>query len=331
MEPLPKRELPLPPGPRAGISMTGTSWLYELWFMFLRISPSYRLASLRARGRLRTSDDQLPSDIDVVQRVYNDLGNVYYLDFEEWWYGKAQLKFGHDNALPMQVLGLISNSVAKSTEKSSQISEYVQEFIADQRPAAANPAVAIFGVPLYADPAACIAAFIELLDEVQGHAPEHIFGMPYRLQKTRRKHRDLLRLVQLVWLRGGLKRTRAAATAGHRVMTRLGLTTLNRTTPAKARSQESIDQTAQKNNANIAMQTRLREAYRIAENAARGIFPSEEPLTDERTWNIFIGDDLNRLIRKHLRFDAMRQREHDRKTHPGMRYHRATDSLVKKS
>jgi hypothetical protein len=307
--------------------MTQTSWLYEVMFMFLQVSPSYRLAHLDARGRLRLAANQLPPDFDVVRSVYADLGNVYYIDFDQWWFGKAQHRFGHDNALPAKIFDLLSQGEPATEKLAASITDALTAYLIAQRSAAFSPAVAVIGLPIYSDKEACKAVMNEMIDAIYGDQSAHEPGLPYRLVKNKRKHRDMIRLLQLVWLRCGFKYTNRHATAGHRLMSRIGLTKLNRTTPAKAGSRESVDQSTQKTNAAIAMQTRLREAYRMAENAARGIFPSEQPLANERTWDSFLGPDLHRLIRNQLRYQAWQEREYLRKLYPGQGIKRGREEV----
>jgi hypothetical protein len=285
--------------------------------MFLQISPSYRLAHLEARGRLRVTPDRLPTDFDAVREVYKDLGNVYYRDFGDWWFGKAQLQFGHDNALPLMVIDAAGLGSQVDAAEVAAIAQHVSAYLTVQRDAASSPAVAVVGVPLYADKAACMAALREVVDGLYGNQPGREFGMPYKIATNKRTHRTMIRLLQLVWLRIGMNHKNPRATAGHRIMSRLGLTIRNRTTPSKARSQKSVAQAAQRHNATIAMHARLREAYRISENAARGVFPYEQKLVDERTWDMFMGEDMRQLLRRHLRFEGWQEREEMRKHSSG--------------
>ena len=61
----------------------------------------------------------------------------------------------------------------------------------------------------------------------------------------------------------------------------------------------------------------LKKFESIAENAARGVFPSEQPLADESTWKLFLDENVHRLIRNDLRFSLWQEREYMRKKYPG--------------
>ena len=57
---------------------TVTSSPYYWWFMFLRLNADYR-ATCEANGKGKCAD------------LYKDLGNVYSVNFKEWWTDKAHL------------------------------------------------------------------------------------------------------------------------------------------------------------------------------------------------------------------------------------------------
>lgn len=58
----------------------------EAFFDFLLISPSYQLA--RKRRLVGLSDDEqslLPSDFNRVLEIYDVCGDIFGMDFEDWW------------------------------------------------------------------------------------------------------------------------------------------------------------------------------------------------------------------------------------------------------
>ena len=59
---------------------------YMLWFEFLADSPSYELARRYRTSSLSPQDEQqLPADFDQVLSVYDDFGDVQRQQFTQWW------------------------------------------------------------------------------------------------------------------------------------------------------------------------------------------------------------------------------------------------------
>ncbi len=59
---------------------------YMLWFEFLALSPSYELARRYRAGALMAEDEQkLPTDFERVLAVYDDFGDVQRQHFKQWW------------------------------------------------------------------------------------------------------------------------------------------------------------------------------------------------------------------------------------------------------
>lgn len=59
---------------------------YMLWFEFLADSPSYELARRYRTNTLSPQDQQqLPADFDQVLSVYDDFGDVQRQQFTQWW------------------------------------------------------------------------------------------------------------------------------------------------------------------------------------------------------------------------------------------------------
>lgn len=59
---------------------------YMLWFEFLADSPSYELARKYRTSSLSPQDEQqLPADFDQVLSVYDDFGDVQRQQFTQWW------------------------------------------------------------------------------------------------------------------------------------------------------------------------------------------------------------------------------------------------------
>jgi hypothetical protein len=58
---------------------------HYLFFKYLLMSPSYFMAAKIRKKRFHKDVDKLPEDIDVVLSVYDKLGLIHDMPFEEWW------------------------------------------------------------------------------------------------------------------------------------------------------------------------------------------------------------------------------------------------------
>lgn len=71
---------------RVPVSWPKNAALIVLWLGYLELSPSYKLAHLFRTNAL--SNDQLdtvPADFNRVLNFYDDFGDIYGIDFSDWW------------------------------------------------------------------------------------------------------------------------------------------------------------------------------------------------------------------------------------------------------
>ena len=75
---------------------------YMLWFEYLALSPSYELARLHSRNKLNDKQrTQLPKDFDQVCRVFDDFGDVQRKLFLPWWRERGMRLCGYQGEKPM--------------------------------------------------------------------------------------------------------------------------------------------------------------------------------------------------------------------------------------
>lgn len=66
----------------------------ELWFEFLAVSPSYELARREHEGQLTDQESEsLPKDFDLVRSTFNNLGDVQKILFHDWMKTKGKQNF----------------------------------------------------------------------------------------------------------------------------------------------------------------------------------------------------------------------------------------------
>lgn len=75
--------------------------MYLIWFQYLQISPSYDLARRYRSGDFNDHHrTMIPTDFDMVLKVYDDLGDVLRPSFVDWWQDRGIDNFGYHGSKP---------------------------------------------------------------------------------------------------------------------------------------------------------------------------------------------------------------------------------------
>lgn len=69
-------------------------WRYEALVDYLKLSPSYKLACDWARGQKGPAPDRAPRDWNKVLKVYDDFGDVFRIRESAWWNIRGRELFG---------------------------------------------------------------------------------------------------------------------------------------------------------------------------------------------------------------------------------------------
>lgn len=89
------------------------NYKHEYLFKFLQISPSYQLAYRRITLKEKIAKRELPNDFDLVVSIYKNIGNVFDLNFVEWWLQKNELCFANERINKRLLIGV---DITKSKE-----------------------------------------------------------------------------------------------------------------------------------------------------------------------------------------------------------------------
>lgn len=241
---------------------------YLLWMEYLAISPSYELAR-RYRNHALTKDEQqnLPTDFDTVLGVYDDLGDVQQIGFSDWWKDKAIRVFGHEGAKPK--VKCIDTLTASHNQRST---ERVHAFVDGEWQQQAQPNTALVSIPLGLSKAQItrqLNKILESYDEQQRVLPKP--QAKYPLLGTRQRKDTLFRYLAVVWMRSAMPRQ-----ALWRVGARAKVSdTYSRELDPKARVIRG-EQIYDREVLSILTSRAYNRGVALAENAARGRFPSYE-------------------------------------------------------
>ncbi|WP_313737298.1 hypothetical protein [Sphingobium yanoikuyae] len=254
------------------MSRNNGDW-FHLWFQFLRISPSYELARRFRAGEL-PDKTALPDDFETVLSVYDDLGDVQDNTFIHWWRAVAIRQFGMESGNPaLTRLGVISYD--DEDDRLMRLRSSVRDYLAEEWLDQVQPTTIIAAIPVGAPKAQImkqLSAMIDAIASEERSLNRRLLGQnaPYRLARTAKLHRTstfkylrcLMTKARLpdakLWQIGAIVKLSSTYSERLDSMTKPG------------RHQQTEDRTALK----ILTSRALHRGHMIAENAARGIFPS---------------------------------------------------------
>lgn len=246
-------------------------WI-RLWHGFLVLSPSYELARRFRVGELPESEP-LPDDFDTVLGVYDDLGGVSFNEFSVWWQEVRfrHFGFGGDKRPSIVRLGVVNEGTDDAAL--SAIGSSVKSYHSQQWTEQGQPSSMIAAIPVGLTKAQIVRQLTDLLDAMpDGSAiPKRAMNAKYVLTGTKLhrdavvRYRDCL-LARARMPQAPLWRIGAAANVSDTYSGRLK--------PQVARTYSHDDQMADREAMKFLTGRAVKRGHMIAENAARGIFPS---------------------------------------------------------
>jgi hypothetical protein len=242
--------------------------LYRHWFEFLRLSPSYQLAHrVRTGERLTAADKKkLPADFDRVLRVYDDFGDVQRAFFRFWWLQRGLGLMGSPGDAP--TVKMVAKFDASAANPTALVSELFEKHVKDSWAKQARPDSMVIAIPLTAQRTKILSAVRKLLAE---HllAPKAASKAMYKLERKKTHLRSLEIALRALWTRA-LKPDWDLWRIG--AETKISPTYSKEVDPfAKRKTKDTI---AARQMLTIMTSRALLNGLMIAENAARGIFPS---------------------------------------------------------
>jgi hypothetical protein len=242
--------------------------LYRMWFELLALSPSYELARRyrQHKGRLSQDDKQrLPADFERVLQVYDDFGDVQQLFFKQWWLQRGLKLLGSQGDRPETELLFKANAQQPITDDKLKRTRH---YFSTAWKEAHQPDVAVIAVPLNIGRQKALREVKKLIDR---HAVA-LFQPPtpkYQLADKDMHVKSLIDAMAVLYIR--------AAKPDFKLW-QVGV----EANISKSYSKMFNSKTTKRNSTNseelrhLEMMTsrKYRQARFIAENAARGIFPS---------------------------------------------------------
>lgn len=240
-----------------------------LWFEFLKISPSYELARRFRTGEWTAADDAArPADFEAVLSVYDDLGDVRALRFREWWTATAIEHFGYRGSLPRVThLATVGHGAEDNTGRLIAKAEaYLERNWAQQ----GKPTAMVVAIPVGLSKARLAQQIATLLEAYSQDDKSDVISPPkYRLVSRKLDHKSLFKYLMCVWVKAKLPE---ASLWRIGVLSKISLTYSGRMDANEKLGQnEKYDE---RNALKILTSRALSRGIQIAENAARGHFPT---------------------------------------------------------
>ncbi|SHK49462.1 hypothetical protein SAMN05444000_13311 [Shimia gijangensis] len=242
--------------------------MYLLWFEYLAISPSYQLARLHRSGK-NIETGKLPLDFERVLSVYDDLGDTQEALFRLWWKDVGLKHFGHQG-MPPEVtrVGYAPHQTQNTPDMGANISDYFNEDWVEQ----GRQRTLLLAIPVGLPEGKINRQIKKQLAKIKPERRKLIEPAVKYPLVGQRHHRDaLMRYLRMVWFRSAWHRRSLWRVGAH---AKISMTYSPVLDPSAADISEA-DRYDREMLTIIASRALLRGRM-IAENAARGRFPTHE-------------------------------------------------------
>jgi hypothetical protein len=273
-------------------------WRYPAFFDWLQLSPSYRLAHLIAQQEVNRAEVALPKDFSVVERTYAAFGDVYRTYFGEWWFKRAQYEFGVSAApKPAALLSLPYRQVETPDSIPSALAALAR-YLKSQRHTEGLPSTIVIAIPVSGNRHRILNEVSALIERELPPASQAVCQPAFTLANNRVRERTLLNA-------GKVLRAQIAAPSARLFQVGNGTRLFKQywTDPARPRSE---GQSEKRRLMEIEVSRHLLRAYWLAENAARGRFPSIAPLPDDPNRPRFNYTALNKQLWSYIEWGNKR-------------------------
>lgn len=279
---------------RHELSVT-SDWRYPRFLDFLQISPSYRLAHLLAAGKLKRRGLVLPADFSDVEKIYAAFGDVTRTYFWDWWLRTAQYQFGVSLKPEAKVLLKLNLKHEPSDEDIETAKSQLADYCYIDRPAQGNQALMVVALPVHTDRKTMLKAFERLLDENYGTQQKPVGIAPYSILRNKMRESTLQMALKVLRARAALPNERLFVIGNK---TNVSPSQLTSNEKMRTRGEDSDKRMKME----ILTSRHLHRAYLLAENAARGRFPTLDALPDDPNRPNFDYKQLQNQFKEYLKW-----------------------------
>lgn len=247
---------------------------HMLFFEFLRLSPSYELArKAREEGLSEDETEALPEDFAQVLSTYDLLGDVQKILFGNWWRQRGLRAFGNPYNQPE--VHKIKHMAAGADLELADCANELDSFLSGTRPnEGLNPGLLV-SLPLDRPKAEILRQISKLLDEHKANDTTAMAKPPLALASKRIHIKKLVVSLSLLTFKAARPNWELWRLGSFAKVSETYSPIFDPMGPRKVTDpQESTDRLLMTKTTSRA----LKKAELIAENAARGKFPSDDPV-----------------------------------------------------
>lgn len=245
-------------------------WLYFDFFRLLQISPSYWHEHLRRRS---PQLEQVESPPEAVRNTYERFGPVWELPFWTWWLEKAQFQFGSSYTPQVNLLGVTQEEQKVGTSDARALGDSVKDYFGQDFLAQGLPATALLAVPLKGSRKDILSQVNRILDEQWKLGTLLETTSPFKMQKNNIRRETVRMAIRVTHARAAFH-DRPLYVAGKRA----GIKGYD--------VDEAVTRGYDDDRRELSMITsrHLLRGYHLAEQAARGKFPSMDAPPTNANW-----------------------------------------------
>ena len=239
-------------------------WRFQMFFEYLRISPSYALANeLKNEQALAKAlgDSEWAAR---VWKTYSDIGNVYGVMYRDWWLSNGLRLFGIHTAKPKtQVVTKLKHSEKNIGQTVKSIDDYLSGNFERQ----GQPDSILVSIPLGQKRMTIMKQLRKLLDDAN-QEPIYQPKALYPLEVNKMRYRRLLAGLRLAYMQAA-----RPDEALWRIATRAKISNNHAKLDPNTKVKSAKDSDSRRMLTIMASRL-MRDTLMIAENAAQGRFPS---------------------------------------------------------
>jgi hypothetical protein len=250
----------------------GTDERLKLWMEFLRISPSYAVAHQLEQGLLSEKEARLRvEDFATVRRVFDDFGNVWETSPDVIWDTQGFDLFGVMLAEPD--LKVVHTMQAGIPTDEFELQQVIRDYANITRKQMGDPLTVLVSVPIDMERTKLLSLFRGMVSYFKENRQDYenpAIPMPrYELTPSRKPIRTLRHLLALIYYI-----SKDPNKPQWQIGTELNI---NRAKADVLRKRRSVvlDKINARNVMNATVSRLIKQALAIAENAARGIYISQ--------------------------------------------------------
>jgi len=273
-------------------------WRFQMFFEYLRLSPSYLLAIESDEQTLIDSLADM-SRATAVWKTRSDMGNVFEAIYKEWWIENGLSLFGVHTCKPkVEMINRLS-PLLDDDHLIKQSTRQITNYISGNYSTQGRPDSLVLTVPLGQSRTTTIRQLKKLLTEIEKEIQPELPPATYQVLNNKMQYRRLLSGLRLMYMKG-----RYPDEELWRIATRAKISHSHGRIDPMAPKKDPANPEGRRMLTIMASRL-LHDTLIIAENAAMGIFPSIKSIDT----SLFDAKRLGTRLAQTIAWEKVRKQE----------------------